>query len=396
MGRRRRKSGGAGLSLIILALAGFVVFGRDMLVVAGVIAVAWAAYRFVSKSGTSSGEVTASSLPVSAGRDSRGVHIRLGASPAPRATLQNNPSRFWVDPAGNVTVRGRSIGGMVYVGQGLASLGSYDIEPALIDPTLPAANERLDLFERRTGYWPSYTTSSPEARGAYLQWLSSGRKDPSADIGLVFLYFYGLERRTLADTLTVDVPASEIEAIRAEVQRLLEIYTSGSFQNYARGFLDVLNAKSLPSELYRAPPPSSPQLSLQQKVGLAQCAQDAVPLPVDWAITWLENDTSERLPIVATRCKSEFHKLFAIRYAEAYGDGIDPSEEQNEAAVGLPRSERLLPWMGSLSCFPLRLAGRDCAHQPRQEAPFDRRRLLREPGWILSAQDETGGRRRRP
>jgi hypothetical protein len=121
---------------------------------------------------------------------------------------------------------GRSIGGMVYVGQGLASLGSYDIEPALIDPTLPAVNERLDLSERRTGYWPSYSTCSPEARGAYLQWLSSGRKDPSADIGLVFLYFYGLERRALADTLTVDVPATEIEAIRADVQRLLGLYTS--------------------------------------------------------------------------------------------------------------------------------------------------------------------------
>jgi tellurite resistance protein len=122
--------------------------------------------------------------------------------------------------------------------------------------------------------------------------------------------------------MTVDVPATEIGAIAAEVQRLLGIYTSGSFQNYARGFLDVLDAKSLPSGLYRTPPPPSPQLSLKQKVGLAQCAQDAAPLPVEWALTWLENDTSGRLPMAATRCKSEFQRLFAIRYAEAYGKGL--------------------------------------------------------------------------
>src|SRR6185312_8770540 len=150
MARRRRKSGGAGFSLVVVALVGFAVFGLYILIVAGVIGVGWLAYKFfVSVSATSS-------APVSAGRDTCGVHIRLGVSSAPRADLQNNPRPFWVDCAGTATVKGRPIGGMVYVGEGLASLGNDAIEPALIDPTLPAAGGSLDLSERRTGYWPSY------------------------------------------------------------------------------------------------------------------------------------------------------------------------------------------------------------------------------------------------
>ena len=39
------------------------------------------------------------------------------------------------------------------------------------------------------GYWPSYSSISPEARAAYLGWLSTGKSDPQADIGYVFLYF---------------------------------------------------------------------------------------------------------------------------------------------------------------------------------------------------------------
>src|SRR6185437_13613682 len=154
------------------------------------------------------------------------------------------------------------------------------------------------------------------------QWLSSGRKDPTADVGLVFLYFYGLERRALADPLTVDVPATEIATIREEVQRLQGIYANRSFQGYAQRFLDILEVKSLPSELYRGPPPLSSHFALRQKVGLAQCAKDGASLPVEWAIAWLESDTSGRLPTAARRCKSEFRRLFAIRYTEAYGEGL--------------------------------------------------------------------------
>ncbi|MCL0859905.1 TerB N-terminal domain-containing protein, partial [Klebsiella pneumoniae] len=34
-------------------------------------------------------------------------------------------------------------------------------------------------------YWPSFSSLSPEARGAYVSWLASDRSDPSCPIGYV-------------------------------------------------------------------------------------------------------------------------------------------------------------------------------------------------------------------
>ena len=319
---RRRKSNGAGALILLVMIFGIAAgYGLALLILGGVIAAIWLARKILSAaSQTSSGRNTRSPAPAPpllSPPDDKFWIYRTN-----RADLKTDPRPFWVDADTHSTVQGRSIGGMIYVGKNLASLAGGDVEPALIDPNLPAASKGLDLSERRTGYWPSYSTCSPEARGAYLQWLSSGRKDPNADVGLVFLYFYGLERRALADPLTVQVPAIEIEAIKMEVERLVGIYASGSFQNYAHGFLDLLQAKSVPNALYREPPPPSSHLSLRHKIGLAQCAQDGMPLTVDWAIAWLENDTSGRLPTAAIRCRPEFRRLFAIRYAETYGEGL--------------------------------------------------------------------------
>lgn len=321
MSEERRNSGGLGVVLIIVILAGFVVFGQEFVIVAVILGAAWVAYRVFRPGSHSSRERTPNYSQPSVS-NAHAIYVAVGAPRPDRMELQNDPRRAWIHGGGNATVQGRRIGGMIYLGRRLAALDGYNVEPALIDPTLPAVSQQLDLSERRTQYWPSYSTCSPEARGAYLQWLSSGRSDPNTDIGLIFLYFYGLERRALADPLSVDVPAAEIEAIRAEVLRLLGIYGNGSFQGYAQRLLDVLEVKSLPSELYRGPPPSRSDLGLRQKVGLAQCAKDGAPLPADWAISWLESDTTARLPIAARRCKSEFRRLFAIRYRETCGEGL--------------------------------------------------------------------------
>ena len=86
---------------------------------------------------------------------------------------------------------------MVYVGTSLPTPFD-DRDPCLIDPTRPVASQG-DYTERDMGYWPSYSEVSPHARGAYLNWLAGGRQDPRADIGYVFLFFYGLERRAIID-----------------------------------------------------------------------------------------------------------------------------------------------------------------------------------------------------
>ena len=78
-------------------------------------------------------------------------------------------------------------------------------------------------------YWPCYSMIDPASRAAYLHWLASGRKDPAAAVGYVFLFFYGIERRVLVDAQTSEQARSEIDGLLAEVERLLGIYGGKSF-----------------------------------------------------------------------------------------------------------------------------------------------------------------------
>ena len=99
-------------------------------------------------------------------------------------------------------------------------------------------------------YWPSYRAASPAQRTKYIDWLLGGRKDPQIPIGYVFIYLYGLERRSLVETL-------DHEVIAVELLHLLEIYShSRSFRRYASNLLWMtiwLSLKTLraPSTLLR-------------------------------------------------------------------------------------------------------------------------------------------------
>ena len=76
----------------------------------------------------------------------------------------------------------------------------------------------------------------------YLQWLSSGKRAPDIEIGYVFLYFYGLERRLLVDR----PPADEEDHLLAEVVRLRSIYSyNGSFGSYSGSLLEAVETMRL-------------------------------------------------------------------------------------------------------------------------------------------------------
>ena len=233
-----------------------------------------------------------------------------------------DPSAFWNPAGSSIRVHNHLLDGQLYIGNGLSALSGQGPEPALIDPLLPAAPGVASLALERMGYWPCYHTLSAEARGAYLQWLSGGRKAPEADIGLVFLYFYGLERRALADPLLLTVPPEEIEAIRLETIRLLSIYSHRSFTRCAKNFIDVLRMRNTQSCLYSKALPKSNSFELIHKVSLAQAAQDKAPLPLQWALAWLELDPQMQLSSVARRCRKEFRELFALKYKERFGPGV--------------------------------------------------------------------------
>ncbi len=259
--------------------------------------------------------------------------VPVTASPAPAAPsfrIPAAPKRFgpgaWIPAGETVEVSGVSIsGGLVYVGTSLPTpTGGND--PCLIDPSKSVASYG-DYTERQMGYWPSYSEISPSARRAYLNWLAGGRQDPEADVGYVFIFFYGLERRAILDASKDDAAKGDWPMIAAELRRLLDIYgaKSGSFQSYAGSLLDWVSLAEHPEKAYLKPIPSFPktyELPLYIRVALGQAAVDGVPVPAQLALAWAKLDPTSYLRTPATRCAEEFEKLFVSKYHETFGEGL--------------------------------------------------------------------------
>ncbi|GAB2731410.1 TerB N-terminal domain-containing protein [Comamonas sediminis] len=216
-------------------------------------------------------------------------------------------------------------GGMIYVGNDLKTY-SKSTDPCLINPNLTVAAQ-ANLSKREFGYWPSYSQISPTARRAYLTWLAGGRRDMEADIGYVFLFFYGLERRAIVDGQDDEQARCDRPAIAQEIRRLLVIYgeKSYSFKRYASELLDWLEVADYSKQLYNEPVPTFPQtfeLPLYIRLALGLTAVDAVPVPGHLALAWARMDPTSYLRTPATRCVEQFDKLFLQRYAEEFKQGV--------------------------------------------------------------------------
>lgn len=251
------------------------------------------------------------------------------ARPAAEAAVTRAPRGVaqWVPAGQSVVVDRRTIpGGMLYFGSKAPSLDGRRVEPALIDPAWPVHWEHPDQTGSTMDYWPSYHEISPTARAAYLQWLSTGRSNPSAYVGYVFLYFYGLERRVIADT-KLDPAHPDTPLIADEVRRLLDIYaTNGSFRTYAKSFLSLLEASTmLNAEL--SPPKWAPddhswEVPLSVKIGVGRYVAAGKPIPSNWALSLLLHHPESHLRTPATRCRAEFDALFTRKYSARHGAGL--------------------------------------------------------------------------
>lgn len=278
----------------------------------------------VSSSESSMGDIDA--------EDASGLFtIQLGSRPSttfgiPDAGRQKSDAR-WVPAGESVTVSGFSLpGGMFYLGTTLG--GRYDEqEPSLINSKLRIAKSYVDIEERLMPYWPSFHSITPEARRGYLQWLAGGRHDPLADLGYVFLFFYGLERRVFVDAVNDLKVKAETPLIVTELQRLLSIYGGNrSFRGYAEGFLDYLGSTTVNPNIYLSPPPkvtaSTSEMPLTLRIGLGQHASNKKPLDADWALAWALADPNINKRTPATRCKDIFATLFKLKYSDLYPNGL--------------------------------------------------------------------------
>lgn len=180
----------------------------------------------------------------------RGVELRVTTNHYRNTSKSAGALARWVLPGEMITVAGVAIsGGHIYVGQrmkpsGQESGGYYDdgSEASLIDDTCKIKPTSYLYEDSSLGYWPSFSSLSPEARGAYVSWLASDRSDPSCPIGYVFIYLYGTERKALVDSTDPKFPDAEFRNLFNEVARLRSIFIENrSFRGYSTQLLEAMS-----------------------------------------------------------------------------------------------------------------------------------------------------------
>jgi uncharacterized membrane protein YhaH (DUF805 family) len=233
-------------------------------------------------------------------------------------------AEHWVATPTNLSAGGIPFEGhLVYFGTHPRSQ-QYERHRSLIDPNLDVSNGR-DARGSTFSYWPNYSELRPEARRSYLEWLSSGRSDPSTPIGYVFIYFYGLERRLVKDRSEADAPA-----IMDELRRLLAIYGDNhSFKNYCSALLDM--GSLLFGNVEETPTPTldnrySWELPIRLRVYLGKKVAAGQVLDSNDALCWTLGHPMlyPRTPV--TRCFNEFCELWKVRFGEQFPKGLSVRE----------------------------------------------------------------------
>jgi Tellurite resistance protein TerB. len=257
----------------------------------------------------------------------------------------------WIPANESVQIQGYQIpSGMIYVSDGETAIA----EASTINTRLPIGQAGRAI-NTRLNYYPQYVWLSPDQRAAYLEWIAAGRKDAnpeSRELGYVFLFFYGLERRLLVEK------AQEQEVV-AEIVRLLHHYgpytRSRSLQSYTSQLIHFWGwqqgveyyeqllewMKSLPVSLLGAD---------ELSIVLASYFQRNKQLIPELAYELASRNFEARRSVVVSRVNTEFRSLFSKRYLEHFPSGLSLSQSKRSARLHYrPASPTLLYGRGDFS-----------------------------------------------
>jgi len=232
----------------------------------------------------------------------------------------------WVPKGEAISVHGRDIFGMVYVGTApsINTHGYGEKCRAYIDPSLPVARSGHDKDGEGMPYWPGYSSIPPECRATYLDWLAVGAKDGSYSPGYMFLYFYGLERRFFVDQPGVDERHDLIE----EVRRLSELFAENrSAQRYLNDFIEFAVVATTEAESIRPIfDHSGWEVPFSVKLAIGARLENGDNLDADWLLSWFLCHPEKSLRTPAKRCRDEFISLFRVRFNARFPQGLKVSK----------------------------------------------------------------------
>lgn len=240
------------------------------------------------------------------------VHIR-----------RSDPPR-WVPPGQSVRIQNVIIkGGGFYCGSG-AQMPHPPIA-CLVDPSLNVNFDQPDWRGESLSYYPRYEALSPRARGTFLSFLNSPRDATTVGIGYVFLYYYSIEYRLLADRPNGPDADAQVAALLDEVERLLRIY--GPLSNSVRSYMGDLLGLFRPlmtAEGTRIPPPRECGWNWDNAttLALATAVQESKRLEPEAAFQWARILTDEVHSSTWNCVIEEMATLFARRYRERWPQGV--------------------------------------------------------------------------
>jgi hypothetical protein len=195
-----------------------------------------------------------------------------------------------------------------------------------IDLSLPVSFAPAAMND--IGYYPSYDRLTSQQRGTYLRWLAGGRVDDFDNQACLFLFFYGLEHRILAD-LDPTTGTDEIRLIYIELAQLAQRFSHRhSFWHYARSLLDLLDALLVSLGVA---PPERPEshgpvpfsvMPVMLQLELAAAAKHDLPITPEVALALVRSHPGARLRTPARRCVEQFDTLFLDRYRQRFADGL--------------------------------------------------------------------------
>jgi uncharacterized tellurite resistance protein B-like protein len=290
-------------------------------------------------------------------------------------------SECWIPAGRGVEVAGRRIGsGFFYLGTNLGAADrEFMNEPSLVNPSL-VVTAAANGGEPPPHYWPSYEALSSDHRGGYLDWLASPRRVEDAFGAYLFLYLYGLERRLLADPKVDPAAAGECGGLRQELERLgselSEEDEHRSFATYLNRLLDYLGALDVLDGTSQPEPPLARtdwQVPMTLRLMIGEAAKAKLLLPGELAVSWILTSPEAYLRTPAERCREEFAALFAIRYRERFGEGLELPDGPTLELSYRPASHGVdevshgtgLPDLADSEALiePLRAMGRDCSSE---------------------------------
>ena len=247
----------------------------------------------------------------------------LPKEPTPRTIRRSKTRRRvesgWIPKGASVFVAGREIGGMVYVGRGPVTGFDSETDNAFINPSENITRRGGDCEGQGMHYWPNYSTIDPRSRATYLDWLSSGRSDTRYNVGYVFLYFYGLERRVFVDKTDVQERADII----AEVHRLLGVYGDNhSVRRYLGAFIDAASLLDASGESQPVFENSGYDVPVNVLLALGSMSARNIPLTSDWLLSWFVCSPEGKLRTPAKRTFAEFKAYFRYLFDKEYPDGL--------------------------------------------------------------------------